>query len=90
MVFDGVLNPGENVTVNGHYVKLVKIWASNSSGKVVSGAVFEIDGGESYSLESGESKVIQPFVVNLKSATIVGGSWVKGAVTTAMGTRRSR
>ncbi|AMQ18327.1 COG1361 family protein [Thermococcus peptonophilus] len=71
MVFDGVLNPGENVTVNGHYVKLVKIWASNSSGKVVSGAVFEID-GESYSLESGESKVIQPFVVNLKSATIVG------------------
>lgn len=80
MVFDGVLNPpGENVTVNGHYVKLVKIWASNSSGKVVSGAVFEIDGGESYSLESGESKVIQPFVVNLKSATIVGGELGEGS-----------
>lgn len=48
-MFDGILNPGENVTVGDHYVKLVKIWASKSGEKVVSGAVFEID-GNSYTL----------------------------------------
>ncbi|BAD84239.1 hypothetical membrane protein, conserved [Thermococcus kodakarensis KOD1] len=70
-VFDGILNPGENVTVGDHYVKLVKIWASKSGEKVVSGAVFEID-GNSYTLESGKSQTVGSFVVDLKSATIVG------------------